>query len=231
MNEVPKQRWGCLQRGIVIGCVLLLIALSIAALNLFPEMSRQMRAMRNCKSIILALEHWSHDNGMGYPDAWPNEFKSSNQVFRRLFTDEIITDERVFECPGSVFILDNDVGHPPNYDKALAPGECHWMLLKQQTGAAPQKMPLIIENSLNTSWPPKWGLSAPNGVRKRGQAWSGRQIIIGRNDGSVQVEKLREDGTLDWHSPPNLDEHGKSWIDYLTPEEIAKLSYWDIEEK
>jgi hypothetical protein len=45
------------------------------------------------------------------------------------------------------------------------------------------------------------------------------------------MEKLREDGTLDWHSPPNLDEHGKSWIDSLTPEEIATLAYWDVEEK
>lgn len=65
----------------------------------------------------------------------------------------------------------------------------------------------------------------------RGRAWTGDVIMVGRNDGSVSLEKLLPDGTLDWHSPPNLDEHGKSWIDYLTPEQVANLSYWDIEGK
>ncbi|HBJ85985.1 MAG TPA: hypothetical protein DDZ88_19380 [Verrucomicrobiales bacterium] len=104
------------------------------------------------------------------------------------------------------------------------------MLLKHQTAASHAKTPIIIENSLNASWPPKWDVSFWAG-KKRGRAWGGRRIIIGRNDGSVAVEKLREDGTMDWHSPSNLDEHGKSWIDSLTPEQIAQLSYWDIEEK
>ena len=45
------------------------------------------------------------------------------------------------------------------------------------------------------------------------------------------METLNEDGTLDWHSPNNRSPDGKSWIDTLSPEQVAKLSYWDIEEK
>lgn len=107
------------------------------------------------------------------------------------------------------------------------------MLLKSQTDKAHPKTPIVIENALGASWPPKWEYQRWFGktLPKRGRSWGGREIIIGRNDGSVAIEKLQPDGTLDWHSPPNLDEHGKSWIDYLAPEQVVQLSYWDIEEK
>lgn len=189
-----------------------------------------MLAVHNCRSIILTLKQYSMDHGSSYPCAGPTDMVSANQVFRELFKEQIITDERIFGCPASVFNSDNNSGRPPSFEDALRPGECHWMLLRDQTAFSHAKTPLIIENSLNASWPPKWDVSFWAG-KKRGRAWGGKRIIIGRNDGSVAVEKLRPDGSLDWHSPSNLDEHGKSWIDYLTPEQVAKLEYWDIEEK
>jgi len=190
-----------------------------------------MRCVHNCRSIILTLKQYSMDHGSSYPGVGQTDLVSANQVFRELIKEEIVTDERIFGCPASVFNSDNNSGRPPSFDDALMPGECHWMLLGGQTAFVHAKTPLIIENSLNADWPPKWDVATPEGLRKRGQAWRGREVVVGRNDGSVAVEKLRPDGTLDWHSAPNLDEHGKSWIDYLTPEQIAKLSYWDIEEK
>lgn len=45
------------------------------------------------------------------------------------------------------------------------------------------------------------------------------------------MEKLSPDGTIDGHAYGTLGPDGKSWIDTLSPEQIAKLSYWDIEEK
>lgn len=63
------------------------------------------------------------------------------------------------------------------------------------------------------------------------RVWKGNKIIIGRNDGSVSVEKLSPDGTIDWRRMCNSGYGNKSWIDSLSPEQIAKLSYWDIEEK
>jgi hypothetical protein len=238
MNEVPKQRWGCLQWGIVIG-VFLLGWMLVASLR--PYISRQgvqMQGIMNCKMIILSLRQYAKDADSAYPDGRHPELKSANQVFRVLFKDDIVVDERIFGCPESMFKPDNDIGAPPKFEKTLMPGECHWMLLKHQTDVSHPRTPIVIENSLNASWPPKWDVSLPfaswwsgTANKNKGRVWKGRRIIIGRNDGSVAVEKLREDGTMDWHSQPNLDEHGKSWIDSLTPEQIAKLAYWDIEEK
>ena len=240
MNEPPKQRWGCLQWGIIIFLLFVLAEMFIppGAGSRIQTKGKQMKAQNNCRQIILCLKQYSKDAGSAYPDEKHPGLQTANQVFRELFKEEIVNDERIFGCPDSKFNPDNDMGHAPNFENALMPVECHWMLLKNQTDASHPRTPIVIENSLSASWPPKWDVSQPfaswwsdAASQKKGRAWKGRGIIIGRNDGSVAVEKLREDGTMDWHSPSNLDEHGKSWIDYLTPVQIAKLSYWDIEEK
>ncbi|WP_395751818.1 hypothetical protein [Prosthecobacter sp.] len=171
---------------------------------------------------------YARDHDATYPDKKETQFHSANQVFRELFREEIINDERIFGCTASPFNPDRDIGQAPLFDRALTQGECHWMLLKGQSRDSHPKTPIVIENSLTPGWPPKWSLNARG---TRGSAWPNRKIVIGRNDGSVAVERLREDGTMDWHSPGNLGPDGKSWIDTLTPEQLARLSYWDIEEK
>jgi hypothetical protein len=230
MNEVPKPRWGCLQWTMVVvipGCLLMLV------MNVFLGVRRageQMKVENHCMQIILALGQYSKQQGAVYPDGRHPEFKSANQLFRELIKEGVVSSEAIFGCPGGSFNPNDDIGNPPNYESALVPGECHWMLLRHQSSASHGKTPIVIENSLSATWPPRWDVSFWTG-NKRGRAWAGEVIMVGRNDGSVSLEKLRPDGTLDWHSPPNLDEHGKSWIDYLTPEQVAKLSYWDIEDK
>jgi hypothetical protein len=240
MNEPPKQRWGCLLQSLcALGVLLAVVGVVLPGCKARIETSaKQSIALNNCKQIILALRVYSQDNGSSYADSRNTDLGSSNQVFRQLFKEEVLQDERVFGCPYSVFNPDNLMGDPPEFGMTLTSGECHWMLLKNQTSLSHPKTPIVIENSLLSSWPPKWDVSnsflswwSGNTRRTKGKSWFDRKIIIGRNDGSVRVEKLREDGTLDWRSPPNLDEHGKSWIDSLTPEQIAKLEYWDIEGK
>jgi len=186
--------------------------------------------LNNCKQIILTLKQYAKDADGFYPDEQRLGLQSANQVFRELFKQEIATDERIFNCPNSVFATDNDIGSPPMFEKALMPGECHWMLLKHQSENVHGSTPLVIENSLNASWPPRWDVSPQAGSR-RGRAWKDYVIIVGRVDGSVTFEKLLPDGTLDWHSKNNLGHDGKSWIDTLSPDQVAKLSYWDVEEK
>lgn len=231
MNESAKRLWRRLQWLIVVGA-LLLLSLTIPFYERpNPLCGFQGQALNNCKQVILSLRQYAVDAGTVYPDGKNKEFHSANQVFRELLKEEIVLDERIFGSPNGVFKSDNRIGFREGFAEALKQGECHWMLLKHQTEASHPKTPLIIENSLNTDWPPKWDVTPPEGLRKRGQAWPGREIIIGRNDGSVAVEKLRPDGTLDWHSANNLGPDGKSWLDSLIPEQIAKLSYWDIEEK
>ena len=191
-----------------------------------------MRGVMNCKQIILSLKLYAKDNGSTYPDAGPAgaSAKSANQIFHRLIEERIAPDERIFGCPNSVFVPDGNLGTAPDFAQALTPGECHWMLLKFQTDSSNGDMPIVVENALNATWPPKWDVADQSGI-KRGRVWKGNKIIIGRNDGSVALEKLRPDGTIDWHAYGTPGPDGKSWIDTLSPEEISKLSYWDIEEK
>jgi hypothetical protein len=228
MNEPPEQRWGLLQWGMVLGVVLLLGLWAVPTYVRISKIGNETWGVSYCKQIILALRQFSKDNASAYPDVHFPELNSSNQVFRKLYQEGGGADERIFGCPKSIFVPDGKIGTEPKYEKALVPGECHWMLLKHQTDASRGDVPLIIENSLNADWPPKWDVSDPDSI-KRGRAWNGRSIIVGHNDGSVALEKLQKDGTTRWHSQSN--QSGKSWMDSLTPEEIAKLSYWDIEEK
>lgn len=232
MDEKPKQRWGCLQWGVVLGIVLLLGLWAVPTCINISRAGNEMWGVSHSKQIILGMKQFSRDNDGMYPDGGPSAagLTTANQVFRQLFQAGVMTEEHVFGCPGSRFVPDGHIGSAPDFRQALEPGECHWILLKHQKDSSPGNVPVVVENALETGWPPRWDVSDQAGNRK-GRARGERRIIIGRNDGSVAVEKLRPDGSLDWHSPSNLDEHGKSWIDYLTPEQVAKLEYWDIEGK
>lgn len=231
MGNVPKKRKGCWWMAIV-GGVLLLAAGYTALPVLYWLVSNGKFAfsISHCKQISLSLMEYARDHDGLYPDGTAGNFHSANQVFRELFKAGIVDDEYQFACSATVFRPDRNIGSPPNFEQALMPGECHWMLLKHQSEKSHPRTPVIIENALNATWPPRWDVSVWFS-EKRGRAWPDRTVIICRIDGGISMEKLRSDGTLDWHSANNLDEHGKSWIDYLTLEQVAKLEYWDIEEK
>lgn len=229
MYEPPKQRWGCLQWAIVlVVCVLGWIFMT-SSMTMISNQAPQMRGVNNCKQIILSLKQYSKDAESLYPDGKQPDLHSANQVFRELFKARIVTDERIFGCPNSVFAPDMSIGTAPDFAQALTPGECHWMLLKFQTDSSAGDTPIVVENALNASWPPKWNVADPSD-NKRGRVWKGNKIIVGRNDGSVAVEKLRPDGTIDWRRMYNAGYGTKSWIDTLTPEQVAKMAYWDVEE-
>ncbi|MGV3661070.1 MAG: hypothetical protein ACO1TE_12860 [Prosthecobacter sp.] len=173
-----------------------------------------------------------------FPDGDHLEIQSANDLFRELFKAGITSDERIFTFRENGSQADNVIGTAPGFAQAMAPGECHWMVLKHQSNHSHGRTPLIIEKAANTTWPPRWEIPAAweawvfgLGLKSRRHAWFDRRVVVGRADGAVEVETLRPDGTLDWHSPNNLDKDGKSWIDYLTPEQVAKLEYWDVEEK
>lgn len=222
MTERPKQRWGILQWGIMIGIVALLGLWAVPTYVNISRMGNENWGMNYCVQVNLAMKQFAKDNNGLYPDGGPAAvgLTSANQVFRRLFQTGVMDEETVFGCPGSRFIPDRHIGVAPDYRQALEPGECHWMLLKHQGEASPGNAPVIIENALDAHWPPRWDVSDQAGDRK-GRARPGRQIIIGCNDGSAQMVKLQEDGRLD----------AKLWNLVFMPEQVAQLSYWDIEEK
>ena len=153
MAERPKQRWGCLQWGCVVslsGAALSVLLVLFAARSFVSDIERgsQIRAIGNCKQIVFCLRRYAIDHESRYPHGLPGEFRSSNQVFRELYRDEIASDERIFGCPASSFNPDNEMGRPPKLDKTLGPGECHWMLLKNQTGRWTSK-----PDNENRCWP------------------------------------------------------------------------------
>jgi hypothetical protein len=73
--------------------------------------------------------------------------------------------------------------------------------------------PLIYENAVDSSWPPKW---VSNSERRpiRGRTWKGGKILIGVNNGSVYIQPTKlVDGKLTLTSTALLDKSGRPWDD------------------
>lgn len=177
-----------------------------------------MKAVSKAKQVIISMKHYAGQHGSLYPggheqDANPGQ--SSNRMFHVLFVEGMVTDERIFGCPESPFVPDNKIGEAPLFPQAMQPGENHWMMLRDQTDTSFGNTPLIIENALTTTWPPRWDMAA-NGQPKAGRAWKNGQIIVGWNDGSIHVCKLLPDGALDGDSPGAKGP--RAWADHLRRE-------------
>ncbi len=163
-------------------------------------------------------EGFAADHDGKYPTG-----KTANEAFRELIRADIIQDERIFGCPFSRYIPDNNVGLAPVYDKAVGPGENHWMLVDGLKDDSPPLTPVVFENALEASWPLFWDGSPYDKVRKRGQTWKKGKIIIGLNDNSVSVEKLGGEDMRRQTIQPGSD--GKSIFDWVPTAVIL-----DIEE-
>jgi len=178
----------------------------------------QMKATSNCRQIIMAMKAYAADHSGKYPTG-----KTANEVFRELVRAEILQDERIFGCPVSPFVHDNDVGLAPDFAKAVGQGENHWMVMDGLKDNSPENMPVVFENALQATWPPVWDGSPYEETRKRGQTWKKSKIVIGHNDSSVSLEKL---GGVDLRRQtvqPGPD--GKSIFD-----QVPKAVVLDLEE-
>lgn len=164
---------------------LVLLFLVRARFCVITHKADQMKATSNCRQIVMAMKAYAADHNGKYPKG-----KTANQVFRELVRADIFQDERVFGCPLSCYIPDNDVGLAPDFNKAVGPGENHWMVVDGLRDDALAYTPVVFENALEATWPPVWDGSPYVGIRKRGQSWERGKIVIGLNDNSVVVEKL-----------------------------------------
>lgn len=139
----------------------------------------------NCRQILIALKSYSADHNGQHPTG-----ATSNDAFRELFRLNLIDSERVFSARASPYVGDEEFGSPPGYLEALKPGENHWAMLDGITDSTLGNAPLVFENAVPHTWPPKWDM------RSTGQPKPGRvssklgRIIIGRNDGSANLEQL-----------------------------------------
>ncbi|MFO1485771.1 MAG: type II secretion system protein [Verrucomicrobiaceae bacterium] len=179
---------------VVITIIAILASLAVPAYNGIQRMGNQTKGVNNCKQIILSLKQFSKDNNSQYPDSVPNTTTgggvaaTSNDAFRFLIQEQIVQDERIFGCPAG-YNPDGNIGTAPSYGMSLTPNENHWAMTAGQTDATQGNMPIVFENSVTSGWPPQWNADVAGQIRP-GRTWPGGEIIIGRNDGSVQVEKL-----------------------------------------
>lgn len=209
--EQPKKGWGYLLWGVVVVVLLLIITLWLAIRNVIFDHAYKSSASVNCRQIIMCLHIWAEDNNGVFPDATFPCPHSSNQVLRKLFQEDIAQDERLFGARGSPFMPDNDIGEAPNFPHALEPGENHWAMVVGLNPRSEGSLPLVFENAINSEWPPKWLINQITPVR--GRTWRGGQIIVGRLDNSVNVEKLVEKNGVLTLSDTILKSSGKP----LTP--------------
>jgi type II secretory pathway pseudopilin PulG len=173
--------------------IAILASLAVPAFSKIQEKANQTKAMNNARQIIIGLKLYAADNNGEYPDKLKNgsSVTDSNTAFRELFINGQLQDEHIFGCPGGLYVPDGNIGSPPEYREALTLGENHWAMTRGLTGLATGGFPLIFENtSSGTHWPPTWN-SAIAGRPLPSRAWPGGKIIIGFNDGSVDVVRLQ----------------------------------------
>jgi len=190
MKTRYKQGFTLIELLVVITIIAILAGLAVPAFNGVQEKARQMQAVNNCRQIIISLKSYAGDSGGNYPDFNKSDPpQTSNDAFRLLIKAGLLEDERVFSAPASPYVGDNNLGEAPEYSEALGPSECHWCLTKGLTDSSSGNAPVVFENAVSNSWPPAWNCDVA-GQAKEGRAWKGGKIVIGRNDSSVQTEKL-----------------------------------------
>ncbi|GEP44766.1 hypothetical protein BGE01nite_40570 [Brevifollis gellanilyticus] len=156
--------------------------------------NEELRVSGLARNIVISLRAWAQDNGGKYPDSKHDEKATSNIAFRELYMSNLAQDEHLFSAPRSPFVPDGNLGDAPKFPKALEPGENHWMLVAGLSTKSPDRTPLIFENALDTSWPPKWhpGFFMHH---VRGRSWRGKKIMVGFNDGSTIFVPLKRHGS------------------------------------
>lgn len=177
---------------LVIAGGVLLLFIGIAGIDRpganFGDKAYTVQAANNAQQVMAALRTEP-------PPSFLAE-ASSNQILRTLFQSGYIEDERIFSAPMSPYQPDNDIGEAPDYAKALEPGELHWCLFNGTLGEQSGNAPVVFDNPIDGTWPPKWDAEA-EGKPLPGRTLKGGKIIVGLNDGSVVPQKTlpQPDGT------------------------------------
>jgi prepilin-type N-terminal cleavage/methylation domain-containing protein len=190
MKRKLRQGFTLVELLVVIAIIATLASLAMPALVGAMESSRISEGTNNCRQLLMFMKQYAQDNGGLYPDDDKTEPPTTaNEAFRLLVKQGFMTDEKMFNCPNSPFRTDKNIGEPPDFQEACAPGECHWAMTKGLSDSSKSNSPLIFENPVSDSWPPTWNADAA-GKPLEGRSWSRGRIIIGKNDGSVTVEQM-----------------------------------------
>lgn len=176
---------------VVMTIIAVLAGVGFQAFTKAQETSRITAATSHLKDIYNALLQYAQDNGDRYPYKDPkggNEFANSNEAFRELFRENILSDENVFEVSPSPAVLDGYIGESPEYIEALKQGECHWALVRGASISSSGAFPLVWENSLTGGWDPQWDPKLD--VVLKGRTWSNARVLILSQGGGAKLHKL-----------------------------------------
>jgi hypothetical protein len=188
-SQGPRITWVEILAGAIALLLLLtLVWLCLPAISHSASRGNITKGISNCRQILLALKLYASDHDGKYPVAALAAPKSANEVFRILFKEETLDSEAIFGCPISSFNPDGNIGNDEDRSQALEAGENHWAMTRGLKDNSPENIPLVFENPVSATWPPKWNPDA-KGTPVRGRAWS-TGIIIGLNDGSAQIVPL-----------------------------------------
>lgn len=206
--EKPKAGCGCLMWTVAGIAVVLLLSLMMPSHGRMSVRALQMKAGSNARQITGLMMTYAADYNGLYTDAHlPQEGLTANAAFRELVKEGLVQDETIFGSPYSSFIRDKDLGAAPDFPKALEPGENHWMMVAGQNNTTASYYPIILENAVDGTWPPRWlpgPLEIPEVFRHPflgwlpqsppppGRSWKGNTILMTCNDASMETVKLVE---------------------------------------
>lgn len=186
---VRRKRWGWLEWTVSIVALVLLGLYLMPCGCIIPVKANQMKAQSNARLILSAMHQYANDHGH-YPDHELGTDATAEDAFRPLLIMGYIDDETIFGCPGSRFNPDKNIGIAPGYEQALIPGENHWMLTADQGPSSDPQMPMVFENAAFSDWPPRW--HADQDIKPvAGRTWPEGKILVGLNDGSVDLIPLK----------------------------------------
>lgn len=216
-----------------LGMLTLLAVVACEPRSRIAAQGNMTKGISNCRQAVLALKLYASDHDGKYPDAHVQGKKTANTVFRRLFDEETIDSEAIFGCPLSPFepdgvIEDSYLGsESTKFAKAVQPGENHWAMTAGVTDAMPGNIPLVFENPVSATWPPKWNPDA-KGTPVRGRAWS-TGIIIGFNDGRAQIVPIASKKGTEVGLEPD-SETGKDLFEQAFDSKDDSMARWlDVE--
>ena len=133
----------------------------------------------------MGLFLYQGENDGGIPDG-----ETANEVFRSLIVEGHIDSESVFGCRRSDFVPDGKFGNPPSYERALEPGENHWMMVVWPEGTERKRSkPFIIEAADMSMGAPLWHPWEKESTAP-GRTWTSNRLIVVMGDGSVSTYKI-----------------------------------------
>ena len=146
-----KQGFTLIELLVVISIIAMLAAGGFAGYSTIMPKVKANSAATNGHNIFTMLSTWAQDNDQTFPVAT----QASNDAFRELFKKRLLDagGEKLFSIPGDFWHNNspsgdhkgpyNDIGAEPEFQQALAPGECCWAYVTGLETASGSQLPLL----------------------------------------------------------------------------------------